>query len=316
MMATKILYKDWLAEWLKDKRAFVKEATFANYSIEIVNHIIPKLGDCPLLDLTESRIQGTVLTWLKTGRLDGKGGLSEKTVRDLLMIVKLSIKEANRKYGYSISLPEIRFPKSIRLKKLHVFSARDQQKLIETALSDPNSKNIGIVLALYTGLRIGELCALQWSDVDLKQGKISVTKTIQRIFLKNLNQTAHTKVIITPPKTRASVREIPIAEQLIPLLQKIHSSNKNAFVLTGSDLVLEPRVYRDHYERLLRTAHIKHIAFHGLRHSFATMLITKSADAKTVSELLGHASIATTLNLYVHPDMEQKRKCIKLLPSL
>jgi integrase len=311
-----MLYRDWLAEWLKDKKEFVKEATYANYSIEVVNHIIPKLGDCLLKDLTESKIQSTVLTWLKAGRLDGKGGLSEKTVRDLLMIVKLSIREANRKYDCAISLPEVRFPTSIRLKKLHIFSPRDQQKLIKAVLANPNNKSLGIVLALYTGMRIGELCALQWKDVDLQQRTISVTKTVQRIFLKDLNQSATTKVIVTSPKTRASVREIPIAAQLIPHLQGIRSSNLDAYVLTGSRVFLEPRGYRDYYDRLLRLATISHIPFHGLRHSFATQLIAKGADAKTVSELLGHASIATTLNLYVHPNMEQKRKCISLLPSL
>jgi integrase len=314
-MNGEMLYKDWLAEWLSDKKGYVKEATYANYSVEVVNHIIPKLGDYALCDLTEDRIQETVLYWLASGRLDGKGGLSEKTVHDLLMIIKLSIKAANRKYGCSLAFPDIRFPKSIRLKRLSVLSLKDQKTLTQLALSQVDAKSIGMLIALYTGVRIGELCALQWKDIDLEHRSMSITKTIQRIFTKNLDKTSSSKVSIASPKTRASVREVPLVAPLIPLLQRIRLRDPDAYILSGTSTYLEPRAYRNYFKHILKSAHIQHIPFHGLRHSFATQLIAEGADAKTVSDLLGHASIATTLNLYVHPNMEQKRKCVELLPS-
>lgn len=315
-MKTQIEYKAWLWEWLKSREGFVKESTYANYSIAIINHIIPSLGDCRLDELTEEKIQETVLWWLSKGRLDHKGGLSEKTVRDMLMIVKLSLRAAAKKRLISPEEIDILFPKTMEITKLKVLSKEDYQKISNSVCHNLNSRSVGILLCLQTGIRIGELCALQWRDIDLREQMLSITKTIQRVFLKEIDGQSTTKVIISTPKTQASVREIPLSNFMIPVLKKIIVDDPNAYVVTGTEKYLEPRTYRSFYEHFLTQNQISHINFHGLRHTFATRCIEGGADYKTVSELLGHASVNMTLNLYVHPQIEQKRKCIELAQSV
>ncbi len=310
-----LMYKEWMQEWLKSKDGYVKEATYANYSMAVVNHIIPTLGDCRLEDLSEDLIQKTVLNWLTTGRIDAVGGLSEKTVRDILMIIKLSLRAASKTGLIPRIDMEIAFPRSDRISKLKVMTSESQQRLVQAVLLDMNPRTMGILICLYTGLRIGELCALQWKDIDLKSRTLSVTKTIERIYVKEINGSGATRVIFSTPKSRASIREIPISSFLQPVLRKFAANDKDIYLLTGSRDYLEPRTYRSYYDRFLKRSDLPHLKFHGLRHTFATRCIEAGADVKTVSEILGHASVNMTLNLYVHPQMEQKRKCVELIQA-
>lgn len=313
-MDSQILYKDWLSEWMAEYRQFAKEATFATYSMAVVNHIIPLLGGYTLEELTEKKIQEAVLYWLQSGRCDGKGGLSHKSVRDLLTIIKTSIKTAWKRAGITPTPMEVRLPQSIHLKEIEIFSPSELLRLVKAAKAHPSSKNAGILLALYTGLRIGELCALQWKDIDFERGSLFVSKTVQRIYAKTVEGETVAKIIISSPKTRSSVREIPLASTLLPTLQEFRDHD-DCYLITKERTFLEPRSYRSYYGRFLKRAGIAHSSFHKLRHTFATQLIECGADVKTVSELLGHASVNTTLNLYVHPQLEQKRKCIEMIPS-
>jgi integrase len=308
------LYRDWLSEWLREYQQFAKEATFATYSMAVVNHIIPILGSCTFDELTEKRIQETALYWLRSGRCDGKGGLSHKSVRDLLAIVKTSIKAAQKRFGISPTPIEVRLPQSIRLREIEVFSPSELLRLVEAATVHPSSKNTGILLALYTGVRIGELCALQWKDINFERSSLFVSKTVQRIYAKTVDGDTVAKIVISSPKTRSSLREIPLASALLPILQEFRDHDE-CYLTTKGLMFLEPRSYRSYYGRFLKRAGIAHSSFHKLRHTFATQLIECGADVKTVSELLGHASVNTTLNLYVHPQLEQKRKCIEMIPS-
>lgn len=312
-MAEELFYKEWLARWLAGKEGYVKEATYANYSVTIVNHIIPVLGDCTIPELTEGRIQGAVLAWLESGRLDNKGGLSEKTVRDFLMIIKLSRRAATKYLKLPHEPLEIKFPKTGRIEKLKVLLPAETQRLIQNVLLNLNSRNAGFLIALYAGVRIGELCALQWKDIDMEKGVLSITKTIQRVNIKRVDGESSTRIIISTPKTRASVRTIPLASCILPAMRRLQPEDNEVYLITGTRGYLEPRSYRSYYSRYLRRIGIPHLNFHGLRHTFASRLIEQGADVKTVSELLGHASVTITLNLYVHPQMEQKRKCIEMI---
>lgn len=312
-MNSNTLYGDWLVEWLDEKKGFVKEATYGNYSMAVVNHIYPTLGGQALCAIDERMMQETAAYWLENGRKDGKGGLAEKTVRDMVVIVKLSLHEALRKLKLPAESWRIKYPKRENNNKPVVLATEDQMKLIQSSLLDLNTRNAGILLALYTGIRIGELCALQWKDIDLAQGVLIVSKTMQRIYIRGIDGSYVSKVITTSPKTRSSAREIPLSSFIQPVLSKIKCSNDDAYIITGTADYLEPRSYRSYYNRYIQRIGIEHINFHGLRHSFATRLIEAGADVKTVSNLLGHASVSITLNLYVHPQMEQKRKCVELL---
>ena len=313
MEKTGMRYKDWLREWLEKKRALVKEATWANYSVAVMNHIMPVLGEYDIAEITEERMQETVLYWLRRGRLDGCGGLPQKTVKDLVTIIKDSLHMAYKKLG--LPMPEINiiYPSAGISPQVEALTAEQQKAVIAAVLQEFNSRTFGILMCLYTGMRIGELCALQWSDIDMKNGILTVSKTVQRIFCKNWDGSAASEVVVTLPKTKNAIRDIPISSFLLAMLRRIDPHDPQAFVITGKRESPEPRVYRSYYTRFLKRNDVPHIRFHGLRHTFATRCIEDGADYKTVSAILGHASVSTTLNLYVHPQMEAKRKCVERL---
>jgi integrase len=312
-ISTTTSYKEWLALWLKQRVGFVKESTLANYSMAAVNHIIPALGALSIADIREDEVRRAVQFWLASGRLDGRGGLSEKTAKDILAIIIVSLGDARQ----SLGLPPASFGSRLFRTKprssVNVLDAQDHKKLIRNITQNLNTKNIGILLSLHTGLRIGELCALKWGDIDLNRETISITKTIQRIYMKEIDGETFTKVIITKPKTESSIREIPLSSFLTIQLERLPVAGEENYLLTGKACFIEPRSYRNYYNRYLRGVGIPHLNFHGLRHTFATEMIRHGADVKTLSGLLGHSSVSLTMDLYVHPQMEQKRKCMELL---
>lgn len=307
----KILYKDWIYEWLVDKKEYIKESTYANYSNNIFNHIIPKLGNNYLEDLNHKKIQDFLLDLFKNGRKDGNGGLSEKTIKDITIIIKGSLKKAINEDKVKHFELSFNYPKDHKDSKIYVLSKHEQNKLTNFVLENLSNRNIGLLISLYSGLRIGELCALQWKDIDFKKSILSVNKTIQRVYIKDKNNNT-SKVIITPPKTKNANREIPINKDFLELLKKLKTNN-NDYIITGNDKYLEPRTYRKYFNKVLSIIKIKHFNFHSLRHTFATNCISLGVDYKTVSELLGHANVNITLNLYVHPRLSQKKKCIDMI---
>ena len=166
------------------------------------------------------------------------------------------------------------------------------------------------------GLRIGEVCALQWDDIDVASGVIHVSKTIQRIYLVD-GQEKYTELIIDKPKTKNSIRDIPMTRDLLALVRPLKKIVRGDFyVITNAATPTEPRTYRSYFNKIQKELGLPKMRFHGLRHSFATRCIESKCDYKTVSVLLGHSNISTTLNLYVHPNMEQKRKCIDMMGKM
>ena len=307
-------YGDWLAQWLGEQERYLKRPTWLNYRHAVDKHIMPELGEFQLGELTQEVMQETVMRWLEAGRCDGRGGLSDKTVRRLLGIVKLSLRAAARTGDYVMQDFDIRFPPPQEAPKLQVLTREEQALLTQHSYLYMNTKNLGILIALHTGLRIGELCGLQWGDIDLEERTLTVRRTVQRIYCREqAAQTGHTELLTGTPKTRSSVRTVPISTLLYPVLRRMDPGDPEAYVLTGRRKGTEPRTYRDYFHRLTERLGLPRIHFHGLRHTFATRLIEAGADYKTVSQLLGHASVNITLNLYVHPQMEQKRRAVELL---
>lgn len=171
-------------------------------------------------------------------------------------------------------------------------------------------RNAGILLALSTGIRIGELCALRWKEIDIEERTINVERTLQRIYVKE-NGLVSSQIIISAPKSKKSIRTIPISEKMAEIL-KIFKSNDRSYFLTGKeDRFIEPRAYREYYNRLMSRNHMRFVSFHGLRHTFATRCIDAGCDCKTLSEILGHADVGTTMQLYVHSSLDKKRNCIE-----
>ena len=311
LKSKKILYKDWIYTWLLEKKDYIKESTYANYSNNIFNHIIPKLGNYYLNELNHKVIQDFLLELSKNGRKDNNGGLAEKTIKDITIIIKGSIKKGINEDKIKHIELTFNYPKDNKENKLYVLTKREQNKITNYVLENINSRNIGLLISLYSGIRIGELCALRWEDVDFKKNCLTINKTIQRVYIKDKDKNI-SKVIITTPKTKNANREIPINKDFLEILKKVKTDKKN-YILTGNEKYIEPRTYRKYFNKILDELKIKHFNFHSLRHTFATNCISLGVDYKTVSELLGHANVNITLNLYVHPRYSQKKKCIDLV---
>ena len=304
MVIKKYKYEKYLYKWLLNKRKFVKESTYANYSNIVFKYIIPYIGNYYINSINHDILQNYIF-------ILSDNNLSNKTIKDIMLIVKSTIKQLF--YDNKIKIFNLKFyyPKDNKNKKMYVLSKNEQNKLMEYILNNINNKNIGILLSLMLGLRIGEVCALKYSDIDFKRNIIHINKTLQRIYIKE-NKKSYTKIIITEPKSINSIRDIPVNENIIKILKKFNKS-KDYYILTNNNKYIEPRVYRSYFNNLLKKLNINHFSFHSLRHTFATNCISLNIDYKTVSELLGHSNINITLNLYVHPNISQKRKCINMI---
>jgi len=294
--------------WMEEKRQFVKKSTFAAYSLIVETHLLPTFGH--LTAVTEKDVQDFVLHKLN-------GGLSQKTIKDMLIVLRMILKYGAKK-NYCVYAPiDVIFPTDRERQELEVLSIANQKKIMRFVEDNFTFRNLGIFICLSTGVRIGEICALTWEDIDTENGIIHIRKTIQRIYIRE-NGVRHTELMIDTPKTATSIRDIPMTKDLLSVLKPLRKVvNENFFVLTNDIMPTEPRTYRNYYKKLLAKLDIPPIKFHGLRHSFATRCIESHCDYKTVSVILGHSNISTTLNLYVHPNYEQKKKCIdKMLKSL
>lgn len=295
-------------EWKEEKKKYVKKSTYAAYQLLIQNHIKPYFGD--LYEVNEEKVQQFVFD-----KLDA--GLSEKTMRDIIIVLKMILK-FGIKNGYLEYIQiDAKFPSKQEKKDLDVLSKADQKKFMEHLRNNFTFKNLGIFICLSTGMRIGEICGLRWCDVDTVEGVIKVRHTLQRIYIIE-GETRHTELLLDTPKTANSVRDIPMSSELLKMLKSLNKVvNENYYVISNDIKPIEPRTYRNYYKKLCKQLDIPELKFHGLRHSFATRCIESKADYKTVSVLLGHSNISTTLNLYVHPNKEQKKKTIdKMLRSL
>ena len=205
---------------------------------------------------------------------------------------------------------EIRFPTQQEKPHLDVLTVGNHRKVLDYIQTHFTFKNLGIYICLTGGLRIGEVCALQWKDVDIDRGVLLVRKTVERIYIIEGGE-RHTELVVGNPKTLNSIREVPMTTELYRMLKPFRRVvNPDYYLLTNESIPTEPRTYRNYYKRLMNQLGIPPLKFHGLRHSFATRCIESNCDYKTVSVILGHSSINTTLNLYVHPNTEQKKKCI------
>ena len=287
--------------WENDKKLYVKKSTYSAYLLLIENHINPYFADKE--QITEEDVQKFVLTELRKG-------LSQKSIKDIIIVLKMILKFAVKQILLAYNESEIKFPTVGEKTDLEVLNKNDHKKIINYLQENFTFKNLGIYICLSTGMRIGEICGLLWSDIDVESGIIKVRRTVQRIYVID-GETRHTEILIDTPKTKNSIRDIPMTTELYKIIKPLKKVvNNDFYVITNEAKPTEPRTYRNYYERLIKRLGIPKLKFHGLRHSFATRCIESKCDYKTVSVILGHSNISTTLNLYVHPNMEQKKKCI------
>ena len=296
------------AAWKEYKRPYVKQSTMAAYVLILENHILPTFGEDN--SLPEQSVQAFVLHKIESG-------LSTKSVKDILIVLKMVMKFGVKKEWMTYYEWDIKYPPSSENKVLDVLSVTNHRKILNHIQSHFTFMGLGIYISLSTGLRIGEICSLKWSDINVTDGILTVNRTIERIYIIE-GEKKHTELVINTPKTKNSCREIPMNKELLGMLKPLKKVvNEDYFILTNDERPTEPRTYRNYYKRLMEKLDIPKLKYHGLRHSFATRCIEVGCDYKTVSVLLGHSNISTTLNLYVHPNMEQKKRCIdKVFKSL
>ena len=293
--------------WLASRERLLKPSSVAKYRNLVQRHILPLLGKLRICDLDRDTVTGFVRA-LSCGQTGSGVQLTRKTVRDVLMILEKSVRFAGE-LSFSVEKNELS-GKTGGGKRITVLSEREQKQLEEQLLTDTDEKKLGLLLCLYAGLRIGEICAMRWECIDLCEKTLSVNVTMQRLQIAGAATGQRTGVIESSPKSEDSRRTVPIADFLIEQLRKRKPRLQSAYLLTGSEQYIEPRSYENYYKRVLSAAGIPACNFHTLRHTFATRCIESGADAKTVSVLLGHSTVRMTLDRYVHPTMNAKQASI------
>jgi integrase len=296
--------------WLESRKISVRQSTYVNYRTTFDNHIKLYFGSKRVDKVTSFMINGYISDLLKNGRNDGNG-LSPQSVQAVLILLKSVFTYGEIEYKLNNPAKNISLPKA-EYKEIQTFTSNEMQTIRANGICNDCFK-LGVVLCLYTGLRIGEICALKWSDINILTQTIHVRKTLQRI--KNSSgDNPKTVVIIDEPKSDKSIRDVPIPTFMLLKLAEIkNTTNANTYFLTCKERYTEPRTYQSRYKTFLKSIGVEYKNFHVLRHTFATECIRLGIDVKTVSELLGHASVKITLERYVHSDMEMKRKQLEKL---
>ena len=286
-------------EWLKYKKNTVKKSTYYNYSYSVAKYLYPSFAG---KNITKIKNYNNFIEELSDT-------LSPKTVRDIVTKLKEIINFYEEEHNTKLNIKKMSLPK-MNKKEIQILSNKEKQKLEKYCIEQNSLKSLGILICLNTGLRVGEVCALRWENVDFETRRIHVEKTIERIYSKEENKTI---VIIDTPKSITSVRTIPINSKLYNILKQIRGkSKKTDFVLAGSsEHYVEPRNYQYHFKEILKRNKVKKYKFHTLRHTFATNCIEAGMDIKSLSEILGHADVSITLNIYVHSSDKAKRKYLE-----
>lgn len=307
-----LYFKEVLLLWMEHNRIHYKGATAKKNQDLIDTHINPALGDVKITKITATMINSFAMKKMQNGRLDGEGGLSAAYVRNMMLIISSAMKYAADEQ-MCLPLKTDIFMPVVPKKDLPILSLTDQKKLENHLLLGIDPTRIGVLLSLYTGLRIGEVCALSWEDIDFENNIIHVRHTVSRVKNTNTSSSAKSVLIIDEPKTESSTRDIPIASILQPVLKQIIANASSKYVISEASDFLSPRTLEYRYHRLLDASGVESINFHALRHTFATRCVEAGMDIKTLSEILGHSDPSITLKIYVHSSIERKRNQLEKL---
>lgn len=297
-------------QWLLMNRSRIKESTYVKYRGIIEKHIKPKLGMCLVQALSSSVVEAFShdLLW--------EEGLSPKTVKDVLTILHGVVQYALKQFPEPLPMIDIVYPK-VPKNEMRVLTQEEQTRLVTYLLENTDACKFGALLALLTGMRIGEICALRWDDISLADKTLKVRSTMQRLQNLDANSTTKTKIVISDPKSNHSARVIPLTEYALKLCRARWCGDPKAFVLTGeSDRYIEPRTMQYRLERYTKDCGLEGVHFHTLRHTFATRCVEVDFEIKSLSEILGHSSPRITLERYIHSSMELKRQNMNKLMAI
>lgn len=294
-------------EWKAGMRHAIKDSSYYFYETIIDHHLEPYFNELPITEWDSTFVQDFI-------RLKSEENLSGSYIHSMMIIFQSILKSAQQKNNLQIPTLYYQLPKTMK-KTPEIFTMNEWKILDKYLRLQTNHFSFGIRLCMYTGLRIGELSGLRWEDIDAVTGELSVRRTVYRI--KNSaydgeKVTAKTKLCISSPKTHSSIREIPLPDFLMKETTYYRSDEKD-YIMTGTLKCMEPRNIQKRFRKLLEKCGLRYLNFHSLRHSFATIGIQNGFDYRTLAEILGHSSVNTTLNIYVHSNIERKRECMELL---
>ena len=301
-------YIDWLIQWLENYiRPSVKVRTYERYKLIIEQHIKDKIGGIELDGLSPLVLQAFITELLQSGNRKTGEGLSANSVNAVISVLQNSLRTAHLlELTKEYTADKLKRPK-LKEKPVECFTLAEQKQIEYAIRSCKKDKLYGIILCLYSGLRIGELMALQWSDIDFVEGVLTVSKSCHD---------GKNGLVIDEPKTTTSRRMIPLPKQLLPILKGLKKRSISPFVVSASGSAVSVRSYQRSFELLLKKLKIPHKGFHSLRHTFATRALECGMDVKTLSEILGHKNPTVTLNRYAHSLMEHKADMMNRLGKL
>ena len=301
-------YAEWLDIWLENYiKPSVKVRTYERYALIIDKHISTDVGKCEISELSALVLQNFITKLLESGNCKTGNGLSANSVNAIISVLQSSLQTAHLiGVANEYTANKIKRPKLIE-RPVECFSLKEQKQIEQAVLNSKKDKLFGILLCLYSGLRIGELIALRWSDIDFTKGLLTVSKSCHD---------SKNGLIIDEPKTATSRRVMPLPKQLLPILKSIKKKSDSLFVVSANGKPVSVRSYQRSFELLLKKLKIPHKGFHSLRHTFATRALECGMDVKTLSEILGHKNPTVTLNRYAHSLMEHKADMMNRLGKI
>ncbi len=289
-------------EWLNAVVNRVKVSTFANYKLKFEKHILPEFGDMSCTELSA----GVINAFINRKLADG---LSASYIRDIIVVFKTMLRYAQEEYRFDLSFKNIALPKCEKRQE-NKLADYEQHLLVEYLKRNMNLTSFGILISLFMGIRIGELCGLRWNDVDFENKTLHINRTVQRVAIAEGNQ--KTKIIISSPKSSTSCRTISIPNFLMEYFEMFKASGE-CYIISGNEKVTEPRTMQYRYKKIMKLAQISYRNYHQLRHTFATNCMQNGFDIKTLSNVLGHSNVSITLSRYIHPDITHERRLMNNL---
>ena len=296
-------------EWLELRKSNIRESSFVKYKAIVNKHIKPALGDC----LPQNIDSGLIHEFTSDLLLEQR--LAPKTVHDILALLHSILKYTAEQFPGTFPAVDIRFPKKNR-KEMRVLSREEQRRLVAYLSDQTDLCKFGVLLMLLSGIRIGELCALKWENIDLKAKTIRISATLQRLHDDEAQEPRRTHIVISQPKSDTSVRTIPMTDHAVKLCKRFQQKNSAAYILTGTEQYMEPRALQYRIKKYTRDCNLNDVHAHTLRHTFATRAVEVGFEIKSLSEILGHANTTITMDCYVHSSMDLKRANMEKLTAV
>ena len=293
-----VLFSQAAEEWLEEQSGKWKYSTYVKYNTIYRTHLADVAGSCQLCTAEAPKLQAKISDHFSDREM------SESLWKSICCVANQILGFANRKYLTRVPLLELPFPR-LSKKAPVIFSSSEQARLLDCIFEEIDKFKIAVLLCLYTGMRLGELCALRWGDIDFQNLTLTVNRTVQRIMMSG--HVTRTILLETEPKSESSRRTVPLTAEMAELLLRLRAGQPYVF---GREKPLEPRTMQYRFQKILKESGIDSRNFHALRHTFATNCVESNMDAKSLSEILGHSDVKITLNRYVHPTMDSKRKQI------